>query len=493
MTSRESVLRLLTIGARVAEEEAHELEEYFLETDQFHRIIAGEVDIVFGPKGSGKSAIYSSVLAKAAEMFDSSIFLVAGENPKGSTAFAGIKDDPPSSEDEFKAVWKLYVLSLISDVMTEYALSSSEAKQVRSVLAEMGLTKGGGGLSALLHNVVEYLSAVLRPQSLEGAIIFEPLSGIPTGLVGKITLREPSDLERAAGFVSIDQLLVIADSALEAANIEVWILFDRLDVAFEGSALIEARALRSLFRVYLDLLGFEHIQLKIFIRSDIWKTLTLEGFREASHITRTATITWTDVSLLNLIVRRLVKNDELLEFLNMEAEVALRDAHSQRDFLDRILPDRIPEKRSRPKTYDWILSRTKDGTGSTAPRELIHYLTESRNIQLAMIERGEHDQSETFLLSRQAIRSALAEVSQVRLEQTIYAEYPLLRHPISLLEHKKSSQTTASLSEIWEVSHVESSNLAARLLDIGFFESEGERSDPVFVVPHLYRPALEMT
>jgi hypothetical protein len=84
-------------------------------------------------------------------------------------------------------------------------------------------------------------------------------------------------------------------------------------------------------------------------------------------------------------------------------------------------------------------------------------------------------------------------VSQVRLEQTIYAEYPLLRHPISLLEHKKSSQTTASLSEIWEVSHVESSNLAARLLDIGFFESEGERSDPVFVVPHLYRPALEMT
>jgi ABC-type lipoprotein export system ATPase subunit len=31
--------------------------QYFVETDQWKRLLRGEVDIVYGPKGSGKSAL----------------------------------------------------------------------------------------------------------------------------------------------------------------------------------------------------------------------------------------------------------------------------------------------------------------------------------------------------------------------------------------------------------------------------------------------------
>lgn len=46
-------LMLASFGSRVAEEEVESLHEYFVETEQWRRLLAGEVDIVFGSKGAG--------------------------------------------------------------------------------------------------------------------------------------------------------------------------------------------------------------------------------------------------------------------------------------------------------------------------------------------------------------------------------------------------------------------------------------------------------
>jgi len=84
---KHEILRIISFGQRVAEEETDVLATYFVETDQWQRLYQGDIDIVYGPKGSGKSALYSLLLAKSTEMFDRSILLVAGENPRGATAF----------------------------------------------------------------------------------------------------------------------------------------------------------------------------------------------------------------------------------------------------------------------------------------------------------------------------------------------------------------------------------------------------------------------
>ncbi len=73
---------------------------------------------------------------------------------------------------------------------------------------------------------------------------------------------------------------------------------DRLDVAFADEGELEANALRALFLVYLDLLAYDRITLKIFLRSDIWRRIMQSGFREASHITRNLTIQWNRQALL---------------------------------------------------------------------------------------------------------------------------------------------------------------------------------------------------
>ena len=86
LTKKEALERT-SFGKRIAEEEVDDLASYFVETDQWRRIFAGEVDIVFGDKGAGKSAIYSLLVSRAEDLFDRGIVLVPAEKPRGTPAF----------------------------------------------------------------------------------------------------------------------------------------------------------------------------------------------------------------------------------------------------------------------------------------------------------------------------------------------------------------------------------------------------------------------
>jgi hypothetical protein len=57
----QSLLERLSFGASAAENEFRELSGYYLDTDQFQRALRGEVRLVVGRKGSGKTAIFAQV------------------------------------------------------------------------------------------------------------------------------------------------------------------------------------------------------------------------------------------------------------------------------------------------------------------------------------------------------------------------------------------------------------------------------------------------
>ena len=42
--------------------------------------IKGDIDIVYGTKGAGKSALYALLLSKNGDLFDKNILLIAAEN-----------------------------------------------------------------------------------------------------------------------------------------------------------------------------------------------------------------------------------------------------------------------------------------------------------------------------------------------------------------------------------------------------------------------------
>jgi hypothetical protein len=92
---RLDLLRELSFGVQIAEEEVNELAGYFVDTNQWAKIARGDIDIVRGEKGAGKSAIYSLLMQKAGEFFDKGILLVPAENPRGATVFKDLASDPP--------------------------------------------------------------------------------------------------------------------------------------------------------------------------------------------------------------------------------------------------------------------------------------------------------------------------------------------------------------------------------------------------------------
>jgi hypothetical protein len=271
----------------------------------------------------------------------------------------------------------------------------------------------------------------------------------------------------------------------------VWVLFDRLDVAFSESRELEANGIRALFKAYLDLNDLDQIGVKIFLRTDIWDEITSGGFREASHITRQLRIDWSNESLLNLVVRRTVRNDKLLDFLGTTAGAVLKSAEAQRETFDRIVPLKVDVGRN-PLSFEWILGRAQDGTKRPAPREVIHLLNEARDAQMRMLERGEAEPAGEELLSRAALREALGPVSKIRLEQTVYAEYPAEKPWIQVLEGGRTEHTAESLASLWEIELEQAKVRAQRLIDIGFIEPRTSKGDPTYWVPFLYRPALNL-
>jgi len=58
VSERRSYLASLSLGASAAENELRDLDHYFLETDEYHRALRGEVQVIAGRKGSGKTALF---------------------------------------------------------------------------------------------------------------------------------------------------------------------------------------------------------------------------------------------------------------------------------------------------------------------------------------------------------------------------------------------------------------------------------------------------
>jgi hypothetical protein len=485
LTKRE-VLDELSFGERVAEDEGDALASYFVETELWRRIFAGQIDVIYGAKGAGKSAIYSLLRSRSAELEARQIVVITAENPRGNPAFRQLVADPPASETEFIALWKLYFATLLGQLFRERNLAGAEAKKAIDLLVEAELLQATS-LQGFLIGARDYVRRMSRPGALEAGVALDPTTGTPSAVTGKITLSEPDRAARALGRISIDSVLALIDQAFQFNNTVAWLLLDRLDVAFLESQELEKNALRALFRVYRDLQAYRNVALKIFLRTDIRKRIAEGGFAELSHVTRVETIRWDQGSLMNLILRRALKSNRLRAYYGVEEQEVLADVVRQDDLLYRILPEKVDPGKTTRKSFSWILSRAADGSDETAPRELIHFFSTARNLQLRRFELGHNAPPGEALFDGSAIKGALPEVSAMRVDQTLFAEYPRLRPFLDRLRGEKAEQTLETLIRLWGTDETRALETATALVDAGVFVSRGESG---YWVPFLYRHGL---
>lgn len=488
-----NILSNLDFGSQVAEEEKDTLRAYFVETNQWRRVYKGDVDIVYGPKGAGKSAIYVLIQEYEAELAKKGIILQPAENLRGDPAFKDLLTTPPKAEREFENLWKLYFLSLLGLSLKQHNIGGADADKFTDILQDANLLPAKGmTFNGILKAAQEYLARFVNPKAVEGTITVDPITGTTTAVTARIVFDEPGTDGRKRGEVSVAELLKLANTALKAKKKKIWLLLDRLDVAFDDNAELEKNALRALFRAYRTLRSYDQILLKIFLRTDIWDRIAEQGFREATHLARELTISWDAATLQNLIIRRLLNNPLLVKQYAVNKKKVLQDVAEQNKLFNRVFPDQVEVGKRQSTTMDWMIKRTTDGTNVSGPRELILFLKELRDEQIKRLERGETEPPAEALFDRASFKQALPKVSEYKTTKVLYAEYPELKISIETLRSKRSEHDLKSLSEIWQ-GPISTTEMAERLVRVGFFERRKTAETTTYWVPFIYRPYLNLT
>ena len=124
-----------------------------------------------------------------------------------------------------------------------------QTKELQKYLAEQGFIEKKFDLSQILKATLRYASRYFKPK-VEFGVTIDPNTGSPT-LIGKIMPGEPDNEQLKSGYVSVDRLAHLAEKALAEAGFQIWVLLDRLDVAFAETRDLE-KMLFALFSVFIE-------------------------------------------------------------------------------------------------------------------------------------------------------------------------------------------------------------------------------------------------
>ena len=196
------VIRRTNVGARIAENEKEGLTKYFQKTYLWDQILNEDIDIVFGCKGSGKSAIYNFLSNQTDEIFENNGILAFAENPRGAVAFKDLNITPPTGQAEFRHIWKLYFILVITQKLQEFSYNDSHMKIVIEKLQDSNLLARRTSLTALVKMARDFV----RSASIEANLSFSETTGTINNAGIKISLNEPSTKMADIGIVSVDYL-----------------------------------------------------------------------------------------------------------------------------------------------------------------------------------------------------------------------------------------------------------------------------------------------
>src|SRR5690606_15276615 len=107
-------------------------------------------------------------------------------------------------------------------------------------------------------------------------------------------------------------LLQDVQTTLEAEKKTIWVLFDKIDELFPGDRAERIRTLESLIVTSMNIRRtFPRISPKIFLRTDIWRTL---NFTNKSHLSdKQIELRWNSRQVASLLLKRAVTDSSVWE------------------------------------------------------------------------------------------------------------------------------------------------------------------------------------
>lgn len=482
------ILRELNLGKSVAEFDEG-LDRYFVNTEVFRSLTIGAVDIIAGDKGTGKTALYKTLqkrYTKIPELTNTEV--ITGFNIAGNPVFQKLVQIPTLTEGQYISIWKTYIFSLVANWILQLyeGNTTGEMDELADLLDVTGLRSFDDSAETVFSKIVGMFTHLARPSGA-GIEFSVSETGMPV-----VKPKLEFEAREGRSFPNVDPHEVPYEAAIKKLNdvlktvdLTVWIALDRLDEAFQGFEQVEIPALRSLLRTYLDMQNYSFIRIKLFVRKDLFRKVISGGFVNLTHINaQKIEIVWDEEDLRALLVARVRESKKFGEALS------LKGTESDEDIFYKIFPQKVDQGSRRSNTWNWIMARIRDGNNIKPPRNLLDLVEKSRQNQLREEQRTSTDVlAGVPLLQADSIRKAQKQLSEQRVQDTLFAESPELVERFRLFTGGKAEHNTASLAILLGVPESGVRDEIRPLQDSGFLEEVGLN----FKVPILYREGMNIT
>lgn len=492
------LLASLDLGVSVAELD-NLLDSARVETSAFSDLISGRVDLVPGTKGSGKSALFRLTVEYLRDhlLAQRRVVIAHGVKSTGDVVFTSYRERFESlTEDDFVDFWCLYFASLARDHFVNNDAYSTLLRPCKAELQAFRDACTNANLPELeqkstIERVLEWaLHALskLRPKASGNAVTGEFQIELFAGNESKSKTSEeeegpaPTPIPRFA-----IRLAETMDQILTKADLQLWLMVDRLDELFLRHSEMERRALRGLLRT-MRIFSTPRMSLKVFLRDDIFEDITRDGFTALSHVTAksSAALTWTEDQILTLIVNRLFANEPLRKYLKIDLDRLAANQQYRQESFYKVFPRRVMRGENQSETLSWIYKHMMDGRGTVTPRDVIELITKAKQWQEThcVASQGEECQD---IITGPALVYALAAVSKRKRETYLQAEFPHFWPSIAKFEGGKSGYSDASVRTLLGL---DADEALKGLCAIGFLRRVKRRGAPAYEVPFLYRAGL---
>lgn len=298
-------LAQLSLGDPIAENEFQTLGNYFLRTDEFGRASRGEVNIVLGRKGAGKTALFSQLRNEKRE---NSQNIVIDLKPEGYQLIR-LKEDVL---DFLAEGAKTHLITAFFEYVLYLEICYKVLEKDRDRHAR----------DRRLYEPYRRLLDVYQAGDAGEGDFSERLLSLSRDLVAKFQKEFGAGKEQRLTAQQVTELIYkhnvrdvrAALSAYLKFKNAVWVLFDNLDKGWSAHGLTgnDILILRSLIdaarKIQREVQKDGHdFHCVVFVRNDVYQLL-VESSADYGKESR-ATLDWTDADLLReLVRRRLIQN-----------------------------------------------------------------------------------------------------------------------------------------------------------------------------------------
>lgn len=297
-----SFLARLSLGASAAENEIQDLSHYYIETDEYQRALRGEVQIVTGRKGSGKTALFYRVRD---ELLKDKKQLIVDLKPEG---YQLIK-------------FRNQVLDFLEEGTKEHLITAFWEYVLLLEIAYR-IIRSDNTLHLRNYDLFEPYRNVEKVFSEDASLLEGDFAERMLKLIKKITYDFKNLNKNEEGETSLDQNSVtellykhdirglrkcIADYLIHKDNL--WVLIDNIDKGWAAHGVSESDVLtlRGLINAINKIEGFlrkYEIEANgiIFIRNDVYENMVSDTPDRGKH--SEVMVDWQDANLLREMLRR---------------------------------------------------------------------------------------------------------------------------------------------------------------------------------------------